>query len=1318
MKRVFAFISLFAIALVMFGFATQNVKAADKEPAAGKWFENPHLLTDDEGNVVEIPMYIMNSITTTFPDFFDYEGAKGTEFEDKNWGGSIRQYAWNGVKVVIPQFDENGATGKYYGVYPQGASKGGQVGIGGMIYTTSGTWDKGVFYEGGSYIRKAPADPSLSFYLFNDQDTDYGMEGINKENNANPYTIFDGEGKAVAGIILPDTSVNAVETAYGLGTEFCWDENGVGVVANADASNCARVLVDGEEDDLDKPILDENGEPTGEYEKVKVPGEDPDYITYRFLWKYMGEKPANLNNGYLNEGWKADNWDFYNEETGVAVCIFSGAFNLGGTVNGAELTADESVSAGHIRAPFNEIVIPAGGLLYKVGYLERISTLLPLYKEVQAQAYLYGRDEDYSQYVKCYNYATRDIKFVDTALDGLGYSMIEGTNTIEAVAGAQIDFDKLINLDGVSYCFTDVNNPFSFQPAVLSEEQEKKLFDEKYAEFLAAAIEEIKVSEDYKEAYDEYDAWLKGQLDEQATLKEAIAKAEAELEAAKANLENIKDSAREEIKKTTDKVVKDEYQGKLDDITAAEKAIANQNKLIAELEEELSEAELLKEKYRVDIEGHTEFLAYQQALTHAVKVFKDTLKTVKSFVALELGNLDITVNDLKLTKSQYNISDPKLDSDDYTYIIVFAKAEYQAAYEAIVVAANETYEDDTKRNAAIDAKAAEFTALFKAEAGNVFEKVYLEKVAAFVKSVSNVAIANKAMADFVTASKKDYNDAVDKMAKIQEVIDSLKADLPVLEKALADAIAAEDEYVVKFIEGEKTYKDAYAAVEAKQAALDAENAKYATWEAAYKAEADRMNEILTILATPQAEQALADWKKNVYYNQMTLEYTVIVNGEMIVFKPEFRSKAEFLETFFAEFYAWCVENGKVAASVTLENFMHIDAEAKDYKGSYTGLAGADTFKPFLEANAERWAAAINIFEGFCATVNREIWASPWGTYSVMFKNYCQGTTHASYGPTTAEECAKFPFPVEYDEFVLSMSNNINEKVDVQVTVNNPILGKASSLDLEFVVCADKYDVTPIIEINEANLRVEDPKSFDIKSIANAYDRVYSEATGIKGNDISSQIDYICPELTAALKEGTCGRFPVEIKVRNFNTRKEVTKTTYVNIVDTIAPVLLARDVQLNYGEDFHYLDGIYFAYDNVLGNLFEYGRFLFNAEQNDVNTLKPGEYTVKVSVMDEAANETVVEYVVYVNEKEVDLAPIEDAIEDLQNAVKDTEDAISDKVTDAENNITTGQGGINDNIANVEDIAADNTLVVVATILAGVAAVAAIGAIVVSFLKK
>jgi hypothetical protein len=369
----------------------------------------------------------------------------------------------------------------------------------------------------------------------------------------------------------------------------------------------------------------------------------------------------------------------------------------------------------------------------------------------------------------------------------------------------------------------------------------------------------------------------------------------------------------------------------------------------------------------------------------------------------------------------------------------------------------------------------------------------------------------------------------------------------------------------------------------------------------------------------------------------------------------------------AEFYAWCVENGKVAANVTLEQFMHSDAAAKDYKGVYAGLGGADTFKPFLEANAARWEAAINFFTQM--RTGHDLWASPWGTYTIMFVKYCQGATH-SYGPVDQATLESYPKPVAWDEFVLGMSTNINEKTDVQVIVKNPILGKSSELNLDFVVCADKYDVTPVIEINSANLYVTDPKSFDVRSIASAYDKVWSEATGIKGNDISSQIDFICPELDAALASGVaCGKFPVEMKVRNFNTRKEVTATATVTIVDQIAPVIESRDVQVNYGEDFYFMDGVYFAYDNVDGNMFEQPKFMFTAEQDEVNTYEAGEYTVVVSVMDSSGNSAETEYVVYVNEKEefpeipeVDFGPVFDAIEDLAGAVQDAKDEVKDEI--------------------------------------------------------
>ena len=516
MKRVFAFISLFAISLVMFGFGTANVKAAD-EPAEGKWVVNPYLLEDENGEVVEIPMYIMDSIATTFPFHYDRNHTP-----DANWGGIARQYAWNGVKTVIPQFDANGATGKYYGVYQQGASSGSETGIGKMIYTTEGLWDNGTFYQdkdadgvvitepGGSYNRTSPHDPSLSFSLHNTKDVAVGIQVYKEASNqvANPFIIFNAEGQAVAGLIH-----SSAVAENGLGQEFCYDADGVGVVANEDASNCAKVMVDTEEDDLDKPIKDEDGNIIG-YEKVQVEGDDPQYITTRFAWAYLGAAPANLNNSYLGEGWKADNWDFYNEETGVAVVMLGTGIANGGQVSSAELAADDSVEAGHIRAPYYEISIPAGGFFYQCGYLDRGSTLLTTYKDVEAQAYLYGRNEGYKMYFQCYNYAGADITFVEGEQNGYGLSKIPGTNTIEAIAGTSIKLADLVDYAALATCFADENDPFSFQSSVLTQSD----LDAKLAEFVEA--EKAILREE--PAYSVYQEWLDSQAEEEAKLVKAV----------------------------------------------------------------------------------------------------------------------------------------------------------------------------------------------------------------------------------------------------------------------------------------------------------------------------------------------------------------------------------------------------------------------------------------------------------------------------------------------------------------------------------------------------------------------------------------------------------------------------------------------------------------------------------------------------------------------------------------------------------------------------------------------------------------------------
>jgi hypothetical protein len=103
MKRVFAFLSAFVFALALFG--TMTIQAADPEPAEGKFIVDPTLTAD------EIPMYIMDSIYTTFPNFYDNVAKPDAKFQ------AGRLYPWNETRILVPQFAEGEATGKVYSVF-------------------------------------------------------------------------------------------------------------------------------------------------------------------------------------------------------------------------------------------------------------------------------------------------------------------------------------------------------------------------------------------------------------------------------------------------------------------------------------------------------------------------------------------------------------------------------------------------------------------------------------------------------------------------------------------------------------------------------------------------------------------------------------------------------------------------------------------------------------------------------------------------------------------------------------------------------------------------------------------------------------------------------------------------------------------------------------------------------------------------------------------------------------------------------------------------------------------------------------------------
>ena len=1323
MKRVFAFISLFAISLVMFGFGTANVKAAE-EPAEGKWVVNPYLLEDENGEVVEIPMYIMDSIATTFPFHYDRNHTP-----DDNWGGIARQYAWNGVKTVIPQFDANGATGQYYGVYQQGASSGSETGIGKMIYTTEGLWSNGTFYNsgelGGSYIRTSPHDPSLSFSLHNTKDEAVGIQPYKEASNqvANPFIIFNAEGQAVAGLIH-----SSAEAANGLGTEFCYDANGVGVVADETASNCAKVMVDTEEDDLDKPIKDEDGNIIG-YEKVQVEGDDPQYITTRFAWAYLGAAPANLNNSYLGEGWKADNWDFYNEETGVAVVILGTGIANGGQVSSAELAADDSVEAGHIRAPYYEISIPAGGFFYQCGYLDRGSTLLTTYKDVEAQAYLYGRNEGYKMYFQCYNYAGADITFVEGEQDGYGLSKIPGTNTIEAIAGSSIKLADLVDYAALATCFADENDPFSFQSSVLTDAD----FTAKLKEFIEA--EKAILREE--PAYSVYQEWLDSQAEEEAKLVEAVEDAKAALEAAIAKKEALEDAAEKAILASEDEDVVDAYNALLDAIQDAKDAIEDKKDEIVDLEEAVKDIEAELADAETAYKETLQYKGYAQSLSDAYANHVKELTYLTSFVALGLGCADtLTTTDVTATYAQ--------DAKYENWTVTFANANIEAAKEALVAA---IAADD---EAAVEAAKAAFAESFLIDEANEFADDYKKVVLKYVDNFEKLEIANTAISSYIATFLSKIGDPTvptglyKELADAKAAVEAAKAELGTAATdtaastgLYADLDAAEEAriaYIDAFLAGNTDYqvaKDNVATAEAAVAEAEAALAAYyVEYEATYEEVENKIAETAALRAQPKYDE----WLANEYKWNIALDFEVLVDGARVVYKSDYTSadKAKLQADFLADWAVWAKANGVAANNGEYDLVSFFTGMENNYFLSEGFLAKWGWLAQYVHDNTNsggNQGSVKNALDGKTGWYNYRRAAAEFVLFfaeqsGVDFRaaNGLEGHSAAyilGEGSTSFAdpEIAAGWAPSPYDEYVLNISDVVNTKTNVTVTIKSPISGASSSMDLSFVSVASVYDYTPIIEVNAAELVINDVKSFDIRAIATAYDKIWSEGNGIKGNDISEQIAFYAPELEAALAANKCGSYEVIMTVTSGSARKTATASAIVKIVDTIAPTVLVRDVYVNYGDDFHFLDGVYYAYDNVDGNLFASEKFLISADEQ-VNTYEAGEYTVKVSAMDLSGNQSkVVEYVVYVNEAPSNDDVIE-AIAKAETAIKDNDKALNDETKGEIGKVDTELDGVADDAAGANEAANNNTLTVVVAIIAGVAAVASIAAVVLVIIKK
>ena len=493
MKKVFAFISVFALAIAMVGLAPKHVSAAET-----KWTKDPTLGEN------EIPLYIMDSIYSTFP--FEYDNVAKP---DDNWQGAARMYPWNETRLQVKQIGEDGEfTGKEYAIFFTGNLSMKEPGQGNNILFYNVVDGQPVLQRsnGGRLVEKngVPMDPSLSHMRTNLADEDITFDAIklwsdngsgNGSNLYNRMFVFDGEGRMVRGAGLNELFEKAVTGAEAtevdenrVTPQFCYVDGKV--TPMGDGVVCDKKKV---------PAVDENGDPvvdpeTGE--EVLVESDEDDILYERYIWQYVSpeefasEEFCGVNEvGYLHDGWDAQKWDYAFDDADVEggkVCIaFVGSEGSNYKLNAAQLEVyAETVKAQNAelddehkipeptadttRTMARMITVPAHGRTFDFGYLDR-GVLSGKIKFMQMfnQGFAHGRKLDAEgkgmSYAKAYNHSVKPLYTQDAVVNGSSFQFKEGQNVIEVMQGDKIIPSKNLVYTGMSRYFANEYDLTSFQ---------------------------------------------------------------------------------------------------------------------------------------------------------------------------------------------------------------------------------------------------------------------------------------------------------------------------------------------------------------------------------------------------------------------------------------------------------------------------------------------------------------------------------------------------------------------------------------------------------------------------------------------------------------------------------------------------------------------------------------------------------------------------------------------------------------------------------------------------------------------------------------
>lgn len=503
MKKVFAFLSTLLLTIAFVGIFAYGNPAA----AANKITEDPTLAED------EIPVYIMDSIYSTFPNYYDNEAAA-----DPNWAGPARMYPWNETRLRVAQFDDKGQpTGKYYAVYFSGHTshlddnKNPVIGAGKNILFWNVNEEGKVVVEKYSDGKKTDggqaSDPSLSHMRTNISGQDIVVDtksfselGDEGSNFFNRSIVFDAEGRIIRAIGL-DTIYAKDATDYVMAPEYCY-VNGV-VTKMEDGVTCDKVLKE-QVDEEGNPILGEDGQP------VLVESDEDNILYSRFVYEYFDEKPENVNEvAYLSEGWDAKLWDYvYPEGDGwIAIAFVGGADNDYHKTKGDQITAYQATlkaqyiaagmaeaeadtkaatdANGAIRDCVKELRIPAGGWTFDYGYLDKgKATNDMFFNDTVIKGYKYGRQvvakqtktvtaEDgtesteevnvYAAAQRTYNFSVSGLYFNEKVINNESYQLLNGQSVVEIMQGTTYNPAANIIYTGVMRYWSVENDLTSYK---------------------------------------------------------------------------------------------------------------------------------------------------------------------------------------------------------------------------------------------------------------------------------------------------------------------------------------------------------------------------------------------------------------------------------------------------------------------------------------------------------------------------------------------------------------------------------------------------------------------------------------------------------------------------------------------------------------------------------------------------------------------------------------------------------------------------------------------------------------------------------------